>query len=125
MNKKVLIFTDTIDKLGEPNMKKSLVCFATGLLLSFTSIADVNVLIVGSTGDSRSIVANTVGSSSPFDPTSVRTYLQSILQDAGHGTVNVQVENRSSPYDLLSWFYGPAGGNTSLWSKLRGEAGTD
>jgi hypothetical protein len=93
-------------------MKRSLVCFATGLLLSFTSMADVNVLIVGSTGDSRSIVANTVGSSSPFDPTSVRTYLQNILQDAGHGTVNVQVENRSSPYDLLSWFYGPAGGKT-------------
>ena len=68
--------------------------------------ADLNVLIVGSTGDST-LTTSATGTSGAFDPTAVRTYLQNILQGAGVGSVNVVVENRGSPYGLAAWFHYP------------------
>lgn len=88
--------------------------------------ADLNVLIVGSTGNSTS-TGNVTSSSTAFDPASVRTYLQNILQGAGVGTVNVAVEDRGSPYDLAAWFHYPLPADvetTTRWPKLRGQAGT-
>jgi uncharacterized repeat protein (TIGR02543 family) len=126
------MITDTIDKLGEQKMKRSLVCFATGLLLAFTSMADVNVLIIGSTSDSADN-GWVIGSSDAFSPTAIRSELQSILAGAGLGTVNVVHQDLYSAsswgyaHNLATWFHWPypAGAESNRWANLRGAAGTN
>jgi Bacterial Ig domain/Bacterial Ig-like domain len=100
---------------------------ALSLLAVPSFSADIDVLIIGSTTDSTADGAVS-GTSSAFDPTAVRTYLQSILAGAGVGTVNVALENRGYPYDLAAWFHYPTPADvetTTRWPNLRGEKGTD
>ena len=108
--------------------------------------ADVNVLIIGSTRDSgemhsasgpawnKSRKAVFPPDSSAFNPTNIASELQSILNGAGLGTVNVTVRERYAQdmiawgyniaysYTLASWFHYPypAGVETTRWADLRG-----
>ena len=98
------------------------------------TFADVNVLIVGSTHDTSEF--NTSANSTPFSPsaTSIAACLQSILEAADLGTVNVSTRERyasgtstlgdsTAAYNLASWFHWPypRGSETNRWADLRGE----
>ena len=120
----------------------------TLLMFANQLIADVNVLIIGSTKDSGERHNSSVSwnaqkpaftpNSKAFSPTEIRTQLQSILAQDGRGTVNVTLIDRyradaiteigwtAYSYTLAGWFHHPypAGAETARWANLRGEAGT-
>jgi hypothetical protein len=104
------------------------------ITISDNDVADLKVLIVGSSRDSASDGNISNGDSDPFPATAIRDELQSILSGAGLGAVNVTLLDRSAEgystavYSLAQWFHYPypAGIETSTrWPNLRGESGND
>lgn len=114
----------------------ALLAICASIFTASQVLADVNVLIVGSTKDSSERFG---GSSKPFSPTAIRTELNSILSGcSGLGNVNVTVSDRYATdttvlattvyaYNLESWFHWPfpKGAESNRWANLRGEAGTN
>jgi len=118
------------------------------LIFSNQLLADVNVLIIGSSKDSGEMhpanvwafdkKAPYVPNSKAFSPTAIGTQLQSILAQDGRGAINVTVLDRyrtdaiteigwqAHSYTLAGWFHYPypAGAETARWANLRGESGT-
>jgi Bacterial Ig domain/Calx-beta domain len=105
------------------------------IIFSLRAVADVNVLIVGTTADTGAYSPSTYGLSKAFDIAKVRDELQSILAGAGLGTVKVGLHDlKANMYSargnqLISEFYSQ---NTArppvsfdFWKNLRGESGTN
>jgi hypothetical protein len=112
-------------------------------MVSVSAVADVNVLVVGSTRDSGELSWATGDSTtSPFNPNTMVTHLRGLLQAGSHGSVNVTFEERYRThyaewrngdfkatfpaYNLASWYHFPfPAGNewTNRWPNLRGELG--
>lgn len=126
-------------KYPSRDIYQNVIVAVTFLLLSCQIlVADVNVLLVGSTRDMSERIDNS--SVSPFSPsaTTVAARLKDILDGAGVGTANVVAVDRytsaASPiqgtkysYNLASWFHFPYPKDVeqTRWSDLRGEEGTD
>ena len=102
------------------------ICLFTGHLL-----ADVNVLIVGTTKDKGAETG--WKDSKPFNIVKVKTELEKILSGANLGTVNVSLHDFSANgrygNSLIGEFYSDITSypplSRDIWSNLRGESGTD
>ena len=113
-------------------MRKTLLAMilATTLMVALKSaVGQINVLIIGSTQDSASN-GSIIGESDPFNPTEIKTQLESILHGAslGLGSVTVTLENPGFPYGLAVWYHYPLPADVDVntrWPLLRGASGTN
>lgn len=102
------------------------------ITIADNDVADLKILIIGSSRDSTDDGLITSGNSDAFTATSIESELENILAGAGLGVPNVTLLDRSAEgystaiYGLSQWFHYPypAGIETNTrWPNLRGEGG--